>query len=47
MTRGGHTTVAEDGLDHPGVGTEVCQFIAKGVAATMQSQPRRDLAIPL
>jgi len=47
VKRGGHAPVAENGLDHPGVGTEVCQLVAAGVAAAMQGQARSDLPIPL
>jgi len=47
VKRGGHAPVAENGLDHAGVGTEVCQFVTESVAAAMESQTRRDLPIPL
>ena len=39
--------MAENGLDYPGVGTEVRQFITEGVAAAMQGQTRRNASIPL
>ena len=47
VKRGSDAPVSENGLDHPGIGTEICQFIAEGVAAAMQGQARRDFSIPL
>ena len=39
--------MTKNGLDHPRVGTKIRQLIPQGVAAAMQSQPRRDPPIPL
>jgi hypothetical protein len=33
-------------LDHPGVGTQIREFVTQGMAAAMEGKARRNLPIP-